>query len=149
MCIYAPNRTNQVKDWGNLMVLTPGRNVSVEGLFVVNWAQIHNQSQAGIADRGLPWTLHFRENWQTELLTSHSIFLPSEPTLIKEVFESSFDQWTETCTVQSEMNSILICIFTDQSEQLRNDQSEGMILTNQDSPIWNNKTVRIWIPYLH
>lgn len=32
-----------------------------------------------------------------------------------------------------------ICIFTDQSEQLRNDQSECAIPTNQERAIWTNQ----------
>lgn len=32
-----------------------------EGLLMVNWAKIHNQSLAAIADRGLSQVLHFRE----------------------------------------------------------------------------------------
>lgn len=33
----------------------------------------------------------------------------------------------------------VICIFTDQSEQLQNDQSECAIPTNQESAIWTNQ----------
>ena len=64
--------------------------------------------------------------------------------------ESHFDEWAETCPVQSEQHSyILICIFTNQSEQLHNDQSKYIILTNQDSAIWANRTVQIWVSHLH
>lgn len=44
---------------------------------------------------------------------------------------------------------ILICIITNQSGQLYNDQSECMILTSQDSVIWTNQTVQICIIHLH
>lgn len=46
------------------------------------------------------------------------MLLPAEPTFIKEFLESPFNQWTETCSVQSELcSSALIYILTDESEQ--------------------------------
>lgn len=57
------------------------------------------------------------------------MFLPSEPTLIKEFLESYFYQWAETCSVQSELHSyILICTYTNQLEHVKQ--------TSQDSAIW-------------
>lgn len=44
---------------------------------------------------------------------------------------------------------ISICIFTDQSEWLPNNQSACMILTNQDSAKWTNHTVQTWSLHLH
>lgn len=41
-------------------------------------------SLAGIADRGLSHTLHFRETLQIEPSASCTVFLKSEPTFIKE-----------------------------------------------------------------
>lgn len=52
-----------------------------------------------------------------------TVFLPTKPTLITEFQESSCKQWAETCPMQLEQHSyILICIFTDQAEQLSNAQ---------------------------
>lgn len=51
------------------------------------------------------------------------------------------DQWAETCPIKLELYSyILICIFTNQSEQLHNDQSECTIQTIQGSVMWTNQT---------
>lgn len=67
-------------------------------------------------------------DWTASLL--HCVPV-SEPSLLKEFLKSSFNHRAETYIVQSELNNyILICIFTDQLEQLHNDQSEGMILTD-------------------
>lgn len=44
---------------------------------------------------------------------------------------------------------ISICIFTDQSEWLPNNQSACMILTNQENAKWTNHTVQTWSLHLH
>lgn len=72
---------------------------------------MHTAYQGKAADRG------------TKLPVLHSG--PSEPNFIKEFLESYFGQWAETSAIQSELHSyILFCIFTNQTEQLHNDQSE-------------------------
>lgn len=77
-----------------------------EGLLMVHWAQIHNQSLAAIANRSLSHPLP-----QTEISTSCTMLLPAQSTIIRKFLFSSFNQWSETCPVQSELyNYILICI---------------------------------------
>lgn len=114
-----------------------------EGVIVVNWAQIHNQSLEAIADRGFPCAVHFREKPQTELPSFGTVFLPSEFTLVREFLVSSSNPWAETCLILLLHSYIFICIYTDQSEQLHDDQSEHMMLTHQDSAVWTNQTVPI------
>lgn len=70
-------------------------------LFVVNWAQIHKQSLVATVYRGLSGTLRKKPGF----------------------LELYFEQWAETCPVQSEQPSyILMCIFIDLLEQLYNNQ---------------------------
>lgn len=42
------------------------KNTCQEGLLVANWAQIHNQTPAVVADTGLSLRLQFREKPQAE-----------------------------------------------------------------------------------
>lgn len=71
--------------------------------------------------------------------------LNAESTLIKEFLALYDEQWTETYPAVY----MLICIFTNQSEQLHKDQSGHLIPTNQDiaicikqgSVIWTNTSV--------
>lgn len=52
--------------------------------------------------------------------------------------------------IQSELHSYsLICIFTDQWEWLRNNQSGCEIPTNQNSDVWMDHIMQIWNSYLH
>lgn len=90
-----------------------------EGFLMVNWAQIQNYSLAAIADRGLSHTPNFRNKWYQ---ASCTVFLPAELTLIKAFLELSFNQWAETCPIQSELCNyyILICIYTKLLEWLHN-----------------------------
>lgn len=55
-------------------------------IFVVRWAQMHNQSLAAIADEGLARALHFREESQTELPS----LLHCTAAIRKEFLKSSF-----------------------------------------------------------
>lgn len=101
-----------------------------QGLLVVNWEQIHNQSLAVIPDRGLSCTLHFSGGEATDGAFN---FLQSEPTLIREFLVLSF---TETCPIQlKSCKYILICISIDQSKLLHNEQPKCM-LTNQHCAFW-------------
>lgn len=119
----------------------------LKGLLVVNWIQIHNRSLAAIVPRGLSHILISEKICRLSCQASVTEFLLSELNLIKEALESYFDQWADTCPIQS--NYILICFFTEQSEWLCTDQSRYSVLTYQDISIWANQTVQILICDLH
>lgn len=113
---------------------------------MVNWAQIHNPSLVAIVYRApTPTQLHCCTSGKSHKLgrqdSSYTVFLPTKARLYKRLFGMYFDQWAETSPIQSELHSyILICIFTDQSEWLHNDQLGHVIPTNQDIAIWTNQT---------
>lgn len=99
-----------------------GRTYQPRRTPVVNWTQIHNHSLAAIFYTGLPSTLHVSEKWKIELPTF--LYCAAEPTSIKKFLVLYFDQWDWDLPVQLKPCYILICIYTDQSEQLHNNQSE-------------------------
>lgn len=83
--------------------------------------------------------------WAVSLL--HYASAQCELTFIKEFLESYFDQY-EAGPVQSELCSCIhICILTDQSEQLHNDQSEGQFRTIR-TVLFGPNELQLWIPHL-
>lgn len=122
---------------------TEKKYICQEGLLLVNWVQIHNQSTEAIVGRGLSWPTAFQA---AALCFCHL----SWPLFIKEFLELFFNQWSEACPEKFELqNYSLIYIFADQSEQFLNEQSELAIPNNQDSAIWTNQNVQIKTPNLH
>ena len=109
-----------------------GSPCSVKGPYFIN-----SKSLVVICWHGAPHAAVYWGELHTELLTSHAMPCLFNLSVIhcREVLVSSVDQWTETCLVQSEL--------------LHNNQSEWVILTNQDCAIWTNQTIEIWLPYLH
>lgn len=127
--LLAPGDRNssQLPHTGHHIVDLKEENIC-KGFLMVNWAQISNQRLAAIANRGLFHTLHFREKPQNELPASCTLFLPPESTLIKGLLVVYFDQGVENyplVKIQYQLyphlhSYVLICNFTDQSEQLHN-----------------------------
>lgn len=117
---------------------------------MVNWALIHNQSLAAIVSRGLSPPCISVKSYRLWCQASCTALLPSELNLIKEFLDLYFSPWAESISVQLKPgSSILICIFTHQAEYLYNDHSGHIVPTSQDSVMWTNQTVKIWIPHLH
>lgn len=97
---------------------------------MVDWVQIHNKNLAAIADKGLSHRLLSGKNCRLNL-SLLLVLLPVESILMKEFLMLHFNQGAETCPVHLKLQSYnLICIFTNQSELLHNNQSEYMKLTN-------------------
>lgn len=97
---------------------------------------------------GISHMLHFREKPQT----GPPYLLYCVPITTARLYKGvpGILLRAETWPFQQDLHSyILICIFTDQSKKLHNDQSECVISTNQDSAHWTNQTVQIKIPHLH
>lgn len=63
------------------------------------------------------------------------LYVQLESIIIREFPVLSFDQWTKTCHIQSEL--------------LHNVQSGCIMLTNQAARLEPIRSVRIWIPHLH
>lgn len=114
-----------------------------QGLLLVNWAQIHSQSPAAIADRGM---LHFQETLQTELHDVPLVWVnpyKSVPSII-------FSPMGWDLPVQSELCSYIpFCIYTYQAEWLYDNQSECVKSTKQDIGVWTKQTMQIWKPHFH
>ena len=129
-------------------------------LLVVNWAQIHNQSLAAIADRGLLCTLHFRQKPQTELPAFCAVFLLSYPLWGSSQYHLPNNGLKPTpiwnCTVIASFASKILFIFRDregrQKERERNiDVREkhwsvaSHMCPNQDKPTTQASTMtRNW-----
>lgn len=79
--------------------------------------------------------MHTARHTLTNFQASHTVVLPDERTLKKKVLVFS-TSGSETFPVQSQRCSyILICIFSNQSEVLQNNQSECREPANQGSGI--------------
>lgn len=74
---------------------------------------------------------------------------PDSATTYKGVPGIVFDQWAETCPIQSDLHSYIFIAFilTNQSSSIT--MSDHVKPNNQNSAIWTNKIVQIWIPHLH
>lgn len=123
----------------NPAVLTPQNECTCwEGLPVSNWAPIYKQSPAAIAKRGSS-TQATLPGEACNKFPACTVFLPTEPTLLRSSWNCILTNRTEIFPTQLELCSYsLIRIYADQSEQL-----------HSTSAFWANQTVKIWSPYLH
>ena len=98
--------------------------------------------------KGFPHTLHFRESlhWTASLcpeLPASTVFLPSEPALIKGAPGILF----QTIWLSLSPSNWSYAAISPSTSSLAN--QSGFILTYQDSAFWTNQTARTWSPQLH
>lgn len=136
--------------WLPIPLMPEKEHTCQKGFLAVNWAGIYNKSRAASVYRGhltyaafqgkaIDWAGPPYLLYCVPITTAH--LYKGVPGILLRA---------ETWPFQQDLHSyISICIFTDQSKKLHNDQSECVISTNQDSAHWTNQTVQIKIPHLH